>query len=679
MSVFLKQIEIINFKSYKGHVLVGPFRQFSAVIGPNGTGKSNFVDAISFVMGEKAFNLRVKNLGELIYGASLGLPDSPNQCTSVTAVFILARDETKSFTRSIKNSASVYQINETVVANTEYLEELKRIGINLKARNTLVPQGTIECIAMKDPKDLTALLEEISNSKELKPEYDSTWSKASEIENEGQLLLEKRRVFAAHKKAIVQQVEEFETYERLEEEYIEKQLTFYLFRLYYNEKDIKQLKSDKSEKRYELSKLEEKEREANEQLLKQKREFGKLVRELAKLEQDVREQEVEMSKKRSKFTERMQQKAYLQEKLESAQKSLEKARLEHEAHKEAIKELQNQLQEIERAKADYESSIETLSQSQGIDIQLMDEQLQEYRRLKARVGQQLTRYFQICDTLNREQKSMQDKLDNEIRKKTETEIKYQQKVHARDECIDRAKRLAEHINTLETNLKEQRALHEELERDIATSDEKIRQSQEQLENIFQQLNKAKANKDDMSRLKTKAEIIERLKNLYSGVYDRMHNLCQPFHSRYKIAVTKVFGKFIDAIVVDSERTATQCIKYLKEQLYCPETFLPLSNLLVESLKERLREIEEPRNVKLLYDVIQFTPSDVGRAVLFVTKNTLVCETPEDARKVAYEMDGNNVYDCVALDGTFFKKSGLISGGKIIAENKGLFESIQEEG
>lgn len=40
---------------------------------------------------------------------------------------------------------------------------------------------------------------------------------------------------------------------------------------------------------------------------------------------------------------------------------------------------------------------------------------------------------------------------------------------------------------------------------------------------------------------------------------------------------------------------------------------------------------------------------------------MVCETPEDAMKVAYELDRSR-YDALALDGTFYQKSGLISGG-----------------
>merc|ERR1712241_1009727 len=115
---------------------------------------------------------------------------------------------------------------------------------------------------------------------------------------------------------------------------------------------------------------------------------------------------------------------------------------------------------------------------------------------------------------------------------------------------------------------------------------------------------------------------------------------------------------------DTEQTARQCIQYLKDQMLEPETFLPLDYIQAKPLKERLRTIGNPKGVKLLYDVLQYEPADIKRAVLFVTNNSLVCETPEDAMKVAYELEDGQRYDAVALDGTFYQKSGIISGGSV---------------
>lgn len=83
----LLRIEVSNFKSYRwatttvdyrlhcrlwpasyrGHQIIGPFKNFTSVIGPNGSGKSNLMDAISFVLGVKSAQLRSSQLRDLVY------------------------------------------------------------------------------------------------------------------------------------------------------------------------------------------------------------------------------------------------------------------------------------------------------------------------------------------------------------------------------------------------------------------------------------------------------------------------------------------------------------------------------------------------------------------------------------------------------------------------------------
>ena len=50
--MYLKSLEVLNFKSFKGEVTVPLDRGFTAITGPNGSGKSNCGDAIQFVLGE---------------------------------------------------------------------------------------------------------------------------------------------------------------------------------------------------------------------------------------------------------------------------------------------------------------------------------------------------------------------------------------------------------------------------------------------------------------------------------------------------------------------------------------------------------------------------------------------------------------------------------------------------
>lgn len=77
-------------------------------------------------------------------------------------MFLLDNGDEKSFQRSVQGSSSEYRINREVVSSATYLSELEKIRINVKAKNFLVFQGQVESVAMKNPKEMTALFEEIS-------------------------------------------------------------------------------------------------------------------------------------------------------------------------------------------------------------------------------------------------------------------------------------------------------------------------------------------------------------------------------------------------------------------------------------------------------------------------------------------------------------------------------------
>lgn len=47
---------------------------------------------------------------------------------------------------------------------------------------------------------------------------------------------------------------------------------------------------------------------------------------------------------------------------------------------------------------------------------------------------------------------------------------------------------------------------------------------------------------------------------------------------------------------------------------------------------------------LLYDILDFKPKEIQKAVLFCTNNALVCETQEDANRVAYDLEQGQRFD-----------------------------------
>ncbi|XP_046965883.1 structural maintenance of chromosomes protein 1A [Vanessa cardui] len=663
MPAFLKYIDMENFKSYRGHHRIGPLKSFTAVVGPNGSGKSNFMDAVSFVMGEKTSLLRVKRLSDLIHGASINKPVS--RSASVTATFILEDMTEKHFQRSVIGQSSDHKIDGQSVAVSQYLSELEKLGINVKAKNFLVFQGAVESIAMKNPKERTALFEEISGSGVLKEQYEACRAEVNRADEEAQFSYQKKKGVAAERKEAKFEKEEAEKYTRLKEELQQQKVELQLFHLYHNEKDIQAAEEELQHKQSELAKVEKKRQKAEDALKEKKKESGTVQRELAKIEQDIREVEAEVSKKRPTFIKAKERVTHTQKKLESAVKTLEQARKAHEAHQADISKLEEELRQVEEQKATWEASILGTSASRA-DVHLEEAQIREYEELKMEASRQAARYLQELDSVNREQKADQDRLDNEMRRKGEVENKHRQKGHERNEATKRVEKLNEHIKSSEQALEEQRRLRAELQADVGSCRGRAAALQAALEDVAAQLGDARVDKHEEARRRKKQEIVESFKREIPGVYDRMINMCQPTHKRYNVAITKVLGKYMEAIVVDTEKTARRCIQVLKERMLEPETFLPLDYIQAKPLRERLRDIKEPKNVKLLFDVLRFEPAAIHRAVLFVTNNALVCETPEDASRVAYDLDRtkNSRYDALALDGTFYQKSGIISGGSL---------------
>ncbi|ERL94587.1 hypothetical protein D910_11864 [Dendroctonus ponderosae] len=684
----LKHIEVENFKSYKGRHIIGPLKPFNAVIGPNGSGKSNFMDAISFVMGEKTHSLRVKRLSDLIHGAAISKPVS--RSASVTAIFTLGGDPEQeiAFQRSVHGSSSEFKVNGNIVTANDYLAELEKLKINVKAKNFLVFQGAVESIAMKNPKEMTALFEEISGSGALKEEYEKLKLQQQKAQEEMNFALQRKKGINAERKEARLEKEEADKYSRFKDDLNEKLVEHQLFKAFHNERAMKIREQELKSKQKELEKVEKKKEKLEDILKEKKKEHGKLnsqsqylkdvlSRELAKIEQDIREAEVEISKKRPMFIKAKEKVTYVQKKVgpininmtndccmevEGAYKTLDQAKKAHEAHMNDIQKLEDELAEVDKAKAEYEEQIAGESQSQGRDVHLEDEQVREYHHLKEEAAKRSARYMQELDSVNREQKADQDRLDNVSTLRTDAENKHSQKCHEKEEMEKRIEKLSEHIRTSEQALHDQKKLLKDLQSDVGSSRDRVQEIQRQLEDVMEQLGDARTDKHEDTRRKKKQEIVDRFKANYPGVFDRMINMCQPIHKRYNVAITKVLGKYMEAIVVDTEHTGRQCIKYLKEQMLDPETFLPLTYLQTKPVKERLRNITDPKGVKLVYDVLHFDPPEIANAVMFATNNALVCEDSEDARTVAYERGGR--YDAVALDGTYYQKSGIISGGSV---------------
>ncbi len=168
----IKKVEICGFKSFVDRTVVHFDHDVLAIVGPNGCGKSNIVDAIRWCMGEQsARQLRGKSMEDVIFNGSE--TRGPHGMAEVTLTFdnsdseqaialpLEYRDypEIAVTRRLFRDGTSQYLLNKTEVRLKDVVDVFLGTGVGSKAYS-IVEQGKIGLIVSARPEDRRSLIEE---------------------------------------------------------------------------------------------------------------------------------------------------------------------------------------------------------------------------------------------------------------------------------------------------------------------------------------------------------------------------------------------------------------------------------------------------------------------------------------------------------------------------------------
>ncbi|XP_073327965.1 structural maintenance of chromosomes protein 1B [Pagrus major] len=657
---YLKQIEVENFKSWRGKQVIGPFMRFNCIIGTNGSGKSNVMDALSFAMGERTASLRVGHLRDLVHGAHIGRPVSD---TARVSMRYCDDDEQETvFCRSVSGDSSVYHVNGSHVTLAKYLEQLEKIGIVTKARNCLVFQGAVESIALKAPKERTKMFEIICQSKEYAEVYDKKKEALLTAKEDTQFHFNKKKSATAEKKQVSQEKEEAQKYQALVDDLDQNRLQLSLAELYHNEKGINALNDTLREKQQAAAAMNNKLVKAEQTVKTHKKEHGRLTREQQHVEKEIRTQEQIHSQCRSQYIKAKVNTSHHMKKAQELRDALKKSQRLMVIKEQELAENRQEITELERTWRNYEKQVQEKGASRERHVELDEDQLERYKELKELARKQGAVFSQQAEKLHWEVKADYEKMAFDQRKKKEVEAAIRNNQTQLEDLTSRAEKLEQYTKTCSSSLEEYRQQEESLSTELERGRQRTEEVNQELGQVLEELGNACLDSQESRCQLQRKELLEKLRRLYpESVYGRLSELCSPIHKKYQLAVTKVCSRYINAIVVASEKVARDCIAFMKEERAVRETFLPIDYLEVSPLSERLREVP---GAKMVVDVVQINAStganQLKKVVQFVCGNALVCETITEARSLAF--DRQNRHKTVSLDGTMFAKSGEISGG-----------------
>ena len=371
-------------RSYKGHQVIGPFKQFTSIIGPNGSGKSNLMDAISFVLGVQSAQLRGAALRDLVY--SFDLADKEERRAAYVKLVFEAQDgEEIVFSRHITAAGTgEYRIDGRSCTAEAYNERLKDFGILVKARNFLVFQGDIENVASKSPKDLTALIEQISGSEELKQEYEEAMQIRRRAEDDQHSAFTKRKGLATQRKQMKEQKDEAEKHQRMSEDLRRLRVEHVLFKLFHIDFDASRHAEEIEEAEEALRAHEAKVDEMSKEMEEKRQLKATHAKSGMMLERKIAKHRADADRRNPSAVKTKEEIVRAKKKLELAQKQLEKHAADAETSAADIARLERDLANVNAAEASFEADAER--RGKKADVQLGAAQMEEYNRKKEEAG-----------------------------------------------------------------------------------------------------------------------------------------------------------------------------------------------------------------------------------------------------------------------------------------------------
>lgn len=665
----IEELIIDGFKSYAARTVITSWDpQFNAITGLNGSGKSNILDSICFVLGISSMaTVRASNLQDLIYKrGQAGVTKA-----SVTIVFdnsdkktspIGFADHSKiSITRQIvMGGTSKYLINGHRAQQQTVLQLFQSVQLNINNPNFLIMQGKITKVLNMPPAQILALVAEAAGTKLFEDRREKAVktmakkdTKLHEIKN---LLLEeiepKLEKLRKEKKAFLEFQQTQSELDKLlrimnAHDYHNYSTRFeqYNTRLKEGKNTIEELVEDIERLTNELATLEEDLERAKKIKEKELKKGGKL-QTLEKKEAEISNEIVRLGTSKSLKEESLKEE---HKNIEKTKNSLDKLTKEYEQKSTVFKnldseqnqakaELQNFKEEVIK-KEELLASLQTGVSSKGKSGGYMG-QLQEAKQKLSDSNVKVEQLKLRIDRLLKE-------IDSDKPK-----ILSAQKEH-------------EHYQKEIEKLRQQQKQAEEHLKSVGFNPEKLKKLKEQERSLKQQIYKLSNELEFMRRKITSLEFQYSKPSpnfnpsSIKGVAAKLFSLDESNFDSATALEISAGGKLYN-VVVDNEVTGSQLLE--RGQLRKRVTIIPLNKIAARLIDARTVDYAKslcPDKVELALNLVGYE-DEVSRAMAYIFGSVFITKDPQTSKVITF--DPKIRAKSVTLEGDVYDPSGTLSGG-----------------
>ncbi len=663
--MFLKRIEMENFKSF-GRKTVVDFRSgYTSVTGPNASGKSNIGDALLFVLGTKSNkSLRAQKLTDLIHRNQSGKP-SPYLKASVTfdnkdrLVPLDANEVT--FTRMVKLSenndqdySSYYYINEDRARLQDFEYLLEKVKIFADGYN-FVRQGDITGIVEMTPLERRGILEEVGGISVYNTEIEKANNEKEKTRENMVTVQALVAELSGRVELLTKEKEQAEAYLSKKGE-IERDESIILFR-------------KKSDTESEITTIKEQIEKINSEINATDEKVKELV-----AKGDELDKRISSLQESNKELEEFQR---IKADLDSSKINYAKVNMEHENLLGTISQIKKEISDLTSRKKKLENEVkqnETKVKSLEEDLKSKNDELKELelniQDLENKSATSVDKFEDLAKTINEINRQKEDTLNELAKHKSNLSS-----IQARNTGImEEMSKVEEELATLEfsikdadwrsKNLKKTSPQGEDFNKLYLETKKRIDQLRKDEEDITTQIEKAESEVGKVQGVKLSGvwESInfintESANGNLKGIRGTVDSLIS-YSPENEKAVRAAAGNRLFSIVVEKDEDAQAAIESLKRKGKGRLTFLPLNKII--PLRPRGKAVmlaQDKSTLGFLSEKV--TAEDSLKDIIsYVFSDTLLVRDMKVAREV---MGGVRI---VTLDGDLIDPSNAMTGGTL---------------
>ncbi len=509
----LKSLKLSGFKSFANPTIFNFSKNITAIVGPNGCGKSNVIDAIRWVLGESsAKQLRGGAMSDVIFA---GTQDkAAKSLASVELTFEHTQDEQTGIRHELnlyhelsvrrqvnKDGKSDYFINGTRCRRRDVVDIF--LGTGLGARSySVIEQGMIGRIVDSSPLQLRDFIEEGAGVSRYQARRDETQKKLIKAQENLERLNDLRSELEKQHKTLTRQAKDAQKYKQLKDtlNHIEQELA------------VHQL--------YVAKQAEQTEQVA----------YNELSQKMEVAQNEVNIHTAKLDKQAQKIAEQQWLKDDARDKLHDEQLKHQQAEYLLVQHNARIEQLTEKQANLSAQTKDGTVQIQTLVNQQAAENQQLAKILPKLTELKAR-KQTLQQKQKVLNQTWQKVYAKIDKLQNEQRT-----LEKQQALS--EQTNDR---LQQEQNRLKSRLKNwQQAWSQITEQEtIQTLDASLNDHKTQLASVLRQNEDVLANVDEQqSKFNTLKAVVDKTQTALQTLEKQHATLASEYNTLHQLVFTK---------------------------------------------------------------------------------------------------------------------------------------------